>query len=159
VLTASVGDIPSWRRHRWSIDSSTFSDLAAIELAGRKSASARRLAAECLELARQNSDSGVRASLLEMAQKWLDAAELCEHYGWNETLRLRALQAAIGQELRAHYELPQELTHRIFTLLMQLNAPEEGPEQVAQTYVKLVDRIAFHRDQGAVRRGEDHKSN
>jgi hypothetical protein len=37
--------------------------------------------------------------------------------------RLRALEAAIGEELRSFYELPQELPHRLVTLLMQLNAP------------------------------------
>jgi len=110
-------------------------------------------------LARQNSDSGVRASLLEMAQKWLDVAERYEHDRWNETLRLRALQAAIGQELRAQYELPQDLTHRILTLLMQLNALEEGPEEAAQAYVKWVDCIDKHHDQGSVHRGEDQKPN
>src|ERR1700674_2973466 len=36
-------------------------------------------------------------------------------------IRLRALQAGIGQQLRAQYELPQELPHKIVTLLMQLN--------------------------------------
>jgi hypothetical protein len=112
-----------------------------------------------LALARQNSDSGVRASLLEMAQKWLDVAERYEHDRWNETLRLRALQAAIGQELRAQYELPQDLTHRILTLLMQLNAPEEGPEEAAQAYVKWVDCIDTHHDQGSVHRGEDREPN
>jgi hypothetical protein len=62
----------------------------------------------------------LRASLVEMAQKWLDLAE--PHDGWNEALRLRALEAAIGQELRALYELPYKLPHRLLTLLMQLNA-------------------------------------
>jgi len=80
------------------------------------------MAVECLAVARQTSDSGVRASLVEMAQKWLDLAERSEYDGWNESLRLRALEAAIGQELRALYELPYNLPHRLLTLLMQLNA-------------------------------------
>ena len=62
-----------------------------------------------------------------MAQKRLDVAEISEHEVWNETLRLRALQAAIGQEFRARYEPPRELTHQILTLLMQLNAPQDAP--------------------------------
>jgi hypothetical protein len=57
------------------------------------------MAAECLAVAKQTFDSGVRASLVEMAQKWLYLAELCEHNGYNEALRLRALEAAIGEEL------------------------------------------------------------
>jgi len=92
---------------------------------GDRSRERRRMAAECLALARQVSDSGVRASLLEMAQKWLDLAELSDHDGWNEALRLRALEAAIGQELRALYELPHKLPHRLLTLLMQLNTETE----------------------------------
>jgi hypothetical protein len=42
------------------------------------------MAAECLAVAKQTSDSGIRASFVEMAQKWLDLAELSEHDGWNE---------------------------------------------------------------------------
>jgi hypothetical protein len=52
------------------------------------------MAAECVAVARQTSDFGVRASLLEIAQKWLDLAERSEHEGWNEALRLRATEAA-----------------------------------------------------------------
>jgi hypothetical protein len=89
---------------------------------GDRSRERRRMAAECLAVAKQTSDSGVRASLVEMAQKWLDLAELSEHDGSNEALRLRALEAAIGHELRALYELPQNLPHGLLTLLMQLNA-------------------------------------
>ena len=74
-----------------------------------------------MTLARQTSDLGVRTSLLEMAQKRIDLAELSEHDAWNQALRLRALQAAIGENLRAQYELPRELPHCMLTLLMQLN--------------------------------------
>jgi hypothetical protein len=91
-------------------------------VSGDRSRERRRMAAECLAVARQTSDSGIRASLVEMAQKWLDLAERSVHDGWNEALRLRALEAAIGQELRALYELPYSLPHRLLTLLMQLNA-------------------------------------
>ena len=87
-----------------------------------RSRARRQLAAECLAEAKRTSDSRGRASLLEMAQKWLDLAERCEHDAWNTNLRQRALQAAIGEELRAQYELPQELPHQLLTLLMQLNA-------------------------------------
>jgi hypothetical protein len=83
------------------------------------------MAAVCLAVAKQTSDSGIRASFIEMAQKWLDLAEVSEHDGWNEALRLRALEAAIGQELRALYELPHKLPHRLLTLLMQINAESE----------------------------------
>src|ERR1700730_15671098 len=95
-------------------------------MAGDRSRELRRLAAEGLPLARHNSDSRVRAALLEIAQKRLDLAELSEHDAWNQTLRLRALQAAIGKELRGQYELPNELPHQLLTLLMQLNAQQDG---------------------------------
>jgi hypothetical protein len=91
-------------------------------MSGDRSREHRRMAAECLAVARQTYDSGMRASFVEMAQKWLDLAEHVEHDCWNEALRLRALEAAIGQELRALYELPYKLPHRLLTLLMQLNA-------------------------------------
>jgi hypothetical protein len=57
-----------------------------------------------------------------MAQKWLDLAELCEHDGWNEALRMRAIQAAIGRELQSWYELRRELPPHILTLLVELEA-------------------------------------
>jgi hypothetical protein len=94
---------------------------------GDRSRERRRLSAECLALAQQISDVSARALLLEMAQKWLDSAELAERNRCNESLRLRALEAAIGQELHALYELPQELSHRMLTLLMQLNT-ERGTD-------------------------------
>ena len=80
------------------------------------------MAAECLAAARQTFDAGVRASLVEMAQRYLDLAERSEHDGWNEALRLRAMEAAIGQEIRALYAPPEHIPHRLFTLLMQLDA-------------------------------------
>jgi hypothetical protein len=57
---------------------------------GDRSRELRRMAAECLAAARQTFDSGVRASLVELAQRWLDLAERSEHSGWNEALRHRA---------------------------------------------------------------------
>jgi uncharacterized Zn finger protein len=41
-------------------------------------------------------------------------------------IRLRALQAGIGQKLRTQYELPKELPHPLLTLLMQLNDQPDG---------------------------------
>jgi hypothetical protein len=86
------------------------------------------LASECLDLARQMSDLRLRASLLEMAQKWLDLAELCEHNAWNEALRMRAIQAAIGRELQSWYELRHELPPHILALLVELEAERDHDE-------------------------------
>jgi hypothetical protein len=91
-------------------------------MAGDQSRELRRFAAECLALAQQISDLGVRTYLLEIAQKRVDLAELGEHDTSNEALRLRALQTAIGEKLRVQFELPRELPHRILTLLVQLDA-------------------------------------
>ena len=103
------------RKAAWGTESSTMPS-------GDQSRELRRMAAECLAAARQTSDSGVRASLVEMAQRWLDLAERSEHSGWNEALRLRALVAAMGQELRTIYGLPQNIPHRLLALLLQLDA-------------------------------------
>jgi hypothetical protein len=87
----------------------------------------RRLEAECLALAKQSSDSKVRASLLEMAWKWHEFAEFgSDQDVWTKTFYHRAIQTKIGQELRAQYELPEELPHGILTLLMQLNAQPDA---------------------------------
>jgi hypothetical protein len=95
-------------------------------MSGNRSRAQRRLAAAYLAVAKQTSDVRARASLLEIAQQWLALAEHCEHDTWNQTLRLRALQEAISKELRGQYELPNELPHQLLTLLMQLNAQNEG---------------------------------
>jgi hypothetical protein len=44
------------------------------------------MAAECLAAARQTTDARGRKSLIDIAQKWLDLAELCEYDGYNEQL-------------------------------------------------------------------------
>lgn len=36
-----------------------------------------------------------------------------------------AVRTTIGQEMRARYEIPQDLPREMLTLLMQLNAPHE----------------------------------
>ena len=64
-----------------------------------------------------------------MAQKWLDLAELCEHNAWNETLRMRAIQAAIGRELQSRYELRREMPPHILALLVELEADELEAER------------------------------
>ena len=77
-------------------------------------------------MAKLASDAKNRAFLVQMAWKWLDLAELDEWDNWEKALRLRAVQTKIGQELQAQYELPQELPHRLLTLLMQLNAQQDA---------------------------------
>ena len=55
-----------------------------------------------------------------------ELAELDELDAWNKAVRLRAIQTKISRELRSQYKLPKELPHRIFTLLMQLDAEQNG---------------------------------
>ena len=91
-------------------------------MARDRSRERRRLASECLALARQTADSRGRIFLLDVAQKWIDLAELSEHNAWNDALRLRAVQAAIGRELRNQYYVSPDLPHCMLALLMQLNS-------------------------------------
>ena len=104
-------------------------------MSGDRSRERRQHASECLALAKQASDADVRASLVEMAWKWLDLAELDEWDNWQKALRLRATQKAlrlltiqtkIGRELRAQYELPEELPDPLLTLLNQLDVQQDG---------------------------------
>ena len=92
-------------------------------MAGDRSREMRRLASEYLASARQTTDPLVRISRLDMAQRWIDLAELSEHDPWNDNdaLRLRAIQAAIGQQLRNVYDTSPDLPHHMLTILMQLN--------------------------------------
>jgi hypothetical protein len=55
-----------------------------------------------------------------------ELAELEELDAWNRAVRLRAIQTKISRELRSQYKLPEELPHRMFTLLMQLDAEQNG---------------------------------
>jgi hypothetical protein len=89
----------------------------------------RQLAAERFIFAKQMTDWKIRASVLGMTQRWLDLADPPEPDALDvldKALRLRAIQTKIGKELRAQYELPKELPHPLLTLLMQLNAEQQG---------------------------------
>ena len=94
----------------------------------REQSEQRRLAAEFMATARLITDSNIRASILALAEKWLDLAK--RGSGQPEALDraacLRDLQTKIGQRLRANYDLPQELSDRMLALLMQLNAQQDG---------------------------------
>jgi hypothetical protein len=40
---------------------------------------------------------------------------------WSKAVARRAVRAMIGQELRARYEVPQDLPHEMLTLVVRLN--------------------------------------
>ena len=90
----------------------------------------RQLAAERLIFAQQMTDWRIRASVLGMTQRWLDLAALRDQDALDEALRLQAIQTEIGSRLRAHYQLPCDLSHQLLTILMQLNGkPEQDDEE------------------------------
>jgi hypothetical protein len=86
----------------------------------------RKLAAECLAVAQRTSDLKLHASLLGMAQRWLDLANAgfnpAEPDASDKALYNLAIQAKIGQGLQSHFELPRQLPHQISALLMQIHA-------------------------------------
>jgi hypothetical protein len=84
-------------------------------------------------MAKRASDAKIRALLVEMAWKWLDLAELDVWNNWEKAWRVRAIQTNIGRELRAQFDLPQEMPHRILALLMQIGAPQDGESGAAAT--------------------------
>ena len=93
-------------------------------MAGDRSREMRRLASEYLASARQTTDPLVRISRLDMAQRWIDLAELSEHDPWNDALRQRVIQTAIGRKLRDLYKTSPDVPYHILTILMQLNADQ-----------------------------------
>ena len=93
----------------------------------REQSEQRRLAAEFMATARLITDSNIRASILALAQKWLDLAERgLSQQEADRAACLRNIQTKIGQELQATYDLPQDLPHQILTLLMRLDAQQDG---------------------------------
>ena len=44
---------------------------------------------------------------------------------WSKAVARRAVRATIGLELRARYEVPQDLPHEMLTFLIQLNEREQ----------------------------------
>jgi hypothetical protein len=94
-------------------------------MSGDRSRERRQLAVDRLIFAQQMADWTIRARVLGMTQRWLDLAELREPYALDKALRLQAIQRNIGGELRAQFDLPQEIPHRILTLLMQIGAPQD----------------------------------
>ena len=48
---------------------------------------------------------------------------------WSKAVTCRAVRTMIGQELRACYEVPQDLPHEMVTLLGQLNEREQEQEK------------------------------
>ena len=86
----------------------------------------RRLAVQFMATARLITDANIRASILALAQKWLDFAERGSDRpeAFDRAACLRDIQTKIGQQLRANYDLPQELSDGMLALLMQLNAQQ-----------------------------------
>ena len=86
----------------------------------------RKLAAQCLAIARQTADLKLRASLLTMAQRWLSLANAEFNPGepdlWDRTFYHFEIQAKIGRELQSYFEVPYQLPLQLSALLMQFDA-------------------------------------
>jgi len=95
------------------------------EMSGDRSRERRRRAAERLIFAKQMNNWRMRASVLGMTQRWLDLAQSPEPVALDKALRLRAIQTNIGRELRAQFDLPREMPHRILTLLIEIGAAQD----------------------------------
>ena len=50
---------------------------------------------------------------------------------WSKAVARRAVRTMIGQELRARYEISQDLPHEMLTLLIQLNEREQEESKAA----------------------------
>jgi hypothetical protein len=87
-------------------------------MANDRSREYRRLATQWLAVAHGTSDIKERASLVKIALRWLDLAERAEHDAWSESLSRRAIQVAIGDELK---KLPDSLPSCLVSLLAQLH--------------------------------------
>jgi hypothetical protein len=83
-----------------------------------RSEECRRLATEWLAVARQNPDPKVRVLLVEMAQTWLDRADLPDRQGDD---RYRVIQDTIGKQLRTLHRLRNDLSPHLLALLGELN--------------------------------------
>jgi hypothetical protein len=46
-----------------------------------------------------------------------------DYVPWSKAVTCRAVRTLIGQELRARYEVSQDLPHEMVTILTQLNRP------------------------------------
>jgi hypothetical protein len=84
----------------------------------------RELAAECLAWAKTVSDPNLRAALTLAAEKWREHAESprsTRAFLQERSVDYNEIQTRIGRALQTEFELPKNLPHRLFTLLMQLN--------------------------------------
>jgi hypothetical protein len=91
--------------------------LAHSSMASDRPWNYRCLAAECLTLARQTSDDRARASLLAIAQAWLDLAKF-----HRRSVQHHVVRTAIGKELKSLYPLSHYLPPHFLALLAQLNS-------------------------------------
>jgi hypothetical protein len=74
---------------------------------------------------------------------------------WSKAVTCRAVRTMIGQELRARYEVQQDLPHEMLTLLLQLNKHDE--EASSRAYRRVRDNrgaLASSGDGRLVRGGD-----
>ena len=83
----------------------------------------RRLAAECLAVARKTSASQLHANLIDIAKKWGALAERAER----EALHCQTAQALIGEQLRDLYKTSNAMPPHLLALLAQLDDEVDTP--------------------------------
>jgi hypothetical protein len=52
-----------------------------------------------------------------------------DNVSWSKAMARRAVRTMIGQDLRARYEISQDLPHEMLKLLVQLNEREQEQER------------------------------
>jgi hypothetical protein len=93
---------------------------------GDQSRDFRHLATEWLTLARRASEAQGRASLLFTAQKWFELAEGVEHEPDALSLQHRAIQMAIGDELKNLYAVSADVPPDFLAVLARLDGENRG---------------------------------
>jgi hypothetical protein len=61
---------------------------------------------------------------IDVTQRRLRSGDISDRLPYSKTAVRRALRTAIGQELKARYEVPRALPHEISYLLVRLNRLE-----------------------------------
>jgi hypothetical protein len=93
---------------------------------GDRSREFRRLGSKWLTLAHQASEAQGRLSLLFTAQRWFELAERAEHETDTVSLRCRAIQMAIGEELKNVYGVSLRVPPDLLAVLARLDEGTGG---------------------------------
>jgi len=89
-----------------------------------RSSDRRVLAAQCLTAAHQSADAALRATLLGMAQRWLDLAngeyDPAGPNDWDPAIYRQIILLKLGRELQGLFKPSRDLPEQMTALLTQL---------------------------------------